>query len=772
MSLHTENGSGTIGRRVRRADGDAKVRGTSIYGMDHVEAGMLHAAVRRADVPAARIVRMDTSKAAGMPGVHAVITAADAPGRSGMLVVKDQTIFADGEVRYVGEPLAAVAAATAEQAAAAAAAIEVELEPLEPVLDLDTVLDEGTRLIHPDWESYDTFVPGPRGGNLAWEAQADRGDVDAAFAAAHRVVTDEFRVPRQHQSPIEPHAAVARYDQGRYVVHTPSQFPYLVRARVAELLGVRPSAVRIVVPTIGGGFGGKLDALLEPLACVLARRAGRPVRVLNDRADEFRTAGPRENAVVRLRTAVDAEGRILAQDGHVVADNGANSSGETVACAGVAPLVLGGTYRIPAARYRSQVVYTNTPPTAAFRGVNGVYCVHAQELHLDHIARELGLDRREFRLRNVLRRGDEMVNGQVLEDAFLVEALESVERRAPWAQLTTSSRPLRGVAVVPLTWITNPGPAEAAVRLAEDGTVMLTCAGAEIGSGAVATGVRQIVAEQLGVAVDDVLVATPDTDTGGYDHGAQGSRTTYGMGNAANDAANQVREQILRTAAGLLEADESDLELTDGTVTVAGAPDTAITLAAVAGAAMWSGGPISATGRFVAPPVPFDASCLTGALFTHFTAASYHAHLAEVEVDPDTGHVRVLRYVVAQDVGRAINPTMIEGQVHGGVAQGLGYALFEELRIDDGGRVLDTGLETYRLPTALDVPPIDLEILENPCESGPFGAKGAAEPSILPVAAVIACAVADALGRPIQELPLSPFRVLETMGARNADRVG
>ncbi|MFC5996295.1 xanthine dehydrogenase family protein molybdopterin-binding subunit [Pseudonocardia hispaniensis] len=772
--MTTAGGNGTggaIGRRVRRADGEPKVRGSAIYGMDHVEPGMLHGAVRRAEVPAARIVRLDTTAAAQMPGVRAVATAADAPGLSGMLVLKDQSVFASEVIRYVGEPIAAVAADTPAQAAAAAAAIELELEPLDPVLDLDTALDSDTRLIHPDWESYQTLVPGPRGGNLAWEARLERGDVDAAFASAYRVVSDEFRVPRQHQSPIEPHAAVARYDQGRFTVHTPSQFPYLVRGRVAELLGVRPSAVRIVVPTIGGGFGGKLDALLEPLACVLARKAGRPVQLLNSRADELRTAGPRENAIVRLRTAVDAEGRILAQDGHILADNGANSSGETVACAGVAPLALGGTYRIPAARYVSQVVYTNTPPTAAFRGVNGPYCIFAQEMHLDHIARELGIDRREIRLRNVLRPGQAMVNGQVLEDAFLVEALESVESRAPWAELTGRARPLRGVAVVPVTWITNPGPAEASVKLAEDGTVMVTCAAAEIGTGAVTTGVRQIVAETLSVPIEDVLISAPDTDAGGYDHGAQGSRTTYGMGKAAGDAAEQVRDQILQTAADLLEASPEDLELGNGQVRVVGAPDATVTLAAVGGAAMWAGGPISASGRFVSPPVPFDAGCMAGALFTHFSAASYHAHLAEVEIDPDTGAVTILRYVIAQDVGRAINPTMIEGQVHGGVAQGLGYAMLENLRLDEAGRVLDAGLESYRLPTALDVPPIDLEILENPCSSGPFGAKGAAEPPIVPVAAVIACAVADAIGRPINELPVSPFAVLGAW-REGADVVG
>lgn len=752
-----------IGKRVRRSDGEAKVRGTAIYGMDHVEAGMLHAAVRRADVPAARITRLDTTKAAVMPGVRAVATAPDVPHLSGMLVLKDQPVFASDTIRYVGEPIAAVAADTLEQARAAAAAIVVEVEELAPVTDLDTVLDKDTRLIHPEWEGYGTLVPGPRGGNLAWEARLERGDVDAVMANAHLVVTDTYRAPRQHQSPIEPHAAIARYDQGRFVVHTPTQFPYLVRARVAEHFGVKPSAVRIVVPTIGGGFGGKLDSLLEPVVCALARKAGRPVRLLNTRTEELATTGPRENAVVHLRTAVDADGRILAQEGRVVADNGAYSSGETVACAGVAPLVLGGTYAIPAARYISQVVYTTTPPTAAFRGVNGPYCVFAQEMHLDHIARELGIDRREMRLRNVIRKGGEMVNGQVLDDAYLVEALDAVEQQAPWDTVNSDAKPLRGKAVVPLTWITNPGPAEASVKLAEDGTVMVTCAAAEIGTGAVTTGIRQIVAERLGVPVDDVLISMPDTDGGGYDHGAQGSRTTFGMGSAADDAAVKVREQIIQQAAALLEASEDDLELVDGHARVVGAPESKVSFAQVSGAAMWTGGPISGSGKFVAPPIPFEAGCMAGALFTHFSGASYHAHVAEVEVDPDTGIVTVLRYAIAQDVGRAINPTMIEGQVHGGVAQGLGYAMLENLRLDDTGRVQDTSLESYRLPTALDVPKIDLTILENHCAAGPFGAKGAAEPSILPVAAVIGCAVADAIGRPIPSLPISPTAVLEAL---------
>ncbi|MEU6701497.1 xanthine dehydrogenase family protein molybdopterin-binding subunit [Pseudonocardia sp. NPDC046786] len=763
--------AGAVGRSIPRPDADAKVRGAAVYAVDLAEAGLLHAAVLRAEIAAARIVRLDTRAAAAMPGVHVVVTGADAPALSGMLVVKDQTVFAIDTVRYAGEPIAAVAADTPAQAAAALAAVELELEPLDPVVDLHAAVAPGTRLVHPDWATYEAPVAGFRGGNVAWESRLEKGTDEewaAAFATAHRVISDEFRVPRQHQTPIEPHACVATYTSGRFTVHTSTQFPHSVRTRTAELLGVRPSAVRVVVPTVGGGFGGKLDAMLEPIACLLARRAGRPVRLVNTREEELATAGPRENAILRLRTAVDAGGRILAQEADILTDNGANSSGETLICAGLPALVLGSTYRIPLARYRTRVAYTTTPPTAAFRGVGGPYVVFAQEAHLDHVAREAGVDRLELRLRNVLAAGEAMINGQELDDTILVQALESVQRRVSWTRSTTeaTSRRLRGTAVVPLTWLTNPGPGEASVALSEDGTVLVSTAATEIGTGAVQTGVRQIVAERLGIDVDDVLVANPDTDTAGFDNGAQGSRTTYGAGNAAGQAAGELREQILHTAAGMLEAAEADLEIVGDRVRVVGSPGASVALSAVSRAAMWSGGPLSATGRFVSPPPEFDAGCMIGALFTTINATSSHAHAAEVEVDPDTGEVTILRYVVAQDVGRAVNPAMIAGQVNGGVTQGLGYALYEDLRIGPDGRVLDRDLETYRIPTALDVPPIDLEILENPLRNGPYGAKGVAEPPIVPVAAVVACAVADAIGAPLTELPLTPFAVLAALRQR------
>lgn len=752
-----------VGTSVRRSDGDAKVRGDAVYGFDHVEAGMLHAKLLRSPVAAGRIVHLDTTAALALPGVRAICTAADMPEVVGGWMVKDQPAFAREEVRYKGEPIAAIAADTLAQAEAAVAAIELQIEELEALTTPDQALAPGARTIHPDVESYGAIgASAPRGNNVNWHSRVDRGDVAAAFEAAHLVVEDEISVPRQHQSSIEPHAAVARYESGRFVIHSCTQYPYLVRDRVSELFGIPPTQVRVLVTAVGGGFGGKLDMLLEVYPALLARTTGRPVRLANTRREELETAGPRENATVRLRTAVAADGAILAQEGWFTVDNGAYS-GETPGCATAAPLATACAYRIPAVAYDVTVAYTNSPPTAAFRGVCGPYCVLAQEVHLDHIARELGMDRRAFRARNVIRAGESMINGQPLPDAAVVEAMERLQALAPWSPDAEPSRPgrLRGTAIVPLVWLTNPSPSGANVKLNEDGSVTVISGGAEIGTGAMTTGVRQIVADELGVSVDQVLVAETDTDSGTYDGGAQGSRTTFGIGAAALNAAEGVREQIQQVAADMLEASPGDIELVDGAAVVAGSPEARVDLAAVALTALWGSGPISSSGKFITPPLPFDAGCLAGGLLTAFGAPSFHAHQVEVEVDPETGHVEVMRYAIVQDVGKVINPQMIEGQVQGAVMQGIGYALFEELRVEDG-LVLDGSLEHYRVPTVADRAPIALDLMEIPCAYGPLGVKGAAEPPIIPVAAALACAVTDAIGA-TPAFPMTPFRVLEAL---------
>jgi CO/xanthine dehydrogenase Mo-binding subunit len=760
-----------IGQRVDRSDGLAKARGESVYGVDYAEPGMIWGALRRSPVSAGRITRLDTARAAAMPGVRTVVTAADAPDAYAGWVLRDQRLFASTVVRYEGEPIAAVAADTLEQARAAAAAIELDIEPMPAVADLREALSPDAPLVHPDWASYrPVHEPDyPRRGNIAAECVSDPPGVDEAFERAHLVVEDEYVANRQYQAYIEPKSAVGIFRAGRYTVHTAHQFPFNVRDRVAQFLAVRPSDVRVIGHTIGGGFGAKLDASLEPYAALLSEAAGGvAVKLLNTRPEDMLTCTCRENAVTRIRSAIDASGTIIARELEVIADNGA-FSGEMPWLTSIALHCARGVYRAGPTRVTARLVYTNTAPTGAFRGVNGAYLYHAVERHMDHIANEIGLDRREYRLRHLFRKGEELLNGQVLEDAdILREAFDTLEKAAPWAGLAAARKPYRGIGIGAAWWMTNPMPGTATVKLNEDGTVGVITAATDNGSGAVTMGVTQVVAESLGIPARDVYVTLPDTDVAGFDAGSQGSRTTRIVGKASQIACEEVAGKIKRFASGLLEASAEDLEIAEGSVRVKGAPGTGIALAAVAAAATNAIGPIQGTGSFVTPFPDFNPSCASGLLFPSFPAHTYHVHLAEVEVDPVTGNVRVLRYLVAQEVGKVVSPDGMYGQVMGGVTQGIGYALHESLRIDSDGRYRERTFEHYRLPLAVDIPRVEFFPLQHPDPDGPFGAKGVAESPVLLPAAVIANAVSDAIGKPLNEIPITPEAVLAAIQSGDA----
>lgn len=753
----------TVGSSAPRGDGDAKVRGAAVFGVDFALPGMLHARLLRSSVPAGRIVSIDVAAAAALPGVHAVVTGADVPNARTGIVLFDMPLFATDYVAYEGEPLAAVVAATPEAAAAALAAIRVEIEAHEPVATLEDVVADGARLVHPGWADFETAggQDWPRAGNVLSEMVADPGDVDDAFDEADLVVTDTYQAPRQYQAYLEPKMAVAAHESGRYTIHVSHQYPFNVRDRVAQTLGVAPSAVRVVGHHIGGGFGAKLDIGLEAYAAVLAERTGRPVKLVNSREEDLLTAPCRENATVHIRSAVRADGTILARDVEVTFDSGAYAI-DAPYLTSIPMFIFGSVYRVGTARVIARAVYTNTAPTGAFRGVSGTYLVFALERHMDHIARELGVDRRDYRLGRLMRDGDAMLNGQVLDDAsILAAAFDAVEARAPWA--TLGKGPNQGVGMAAAVWLTNPQPGQATVKLNEDGTLGVVTSATENGSGAVAMGVRQVAAEGLGLPADRVVVTMPDTDATGYDAGSQGSRTTHVVGRAVFDATAKVRELVVRTAAGMLEAAEEDLVVEGGRVFLAGDDSSFVTLADVATTATRSDGPIAVSGSYKTPAPAFNPTCATGMLFPIWPTPTYHVHVAEVEVDPVTGRVTVLRYLVAQEVGKAINPDGVIGQIQGGVTQGLGYALWERLDLD-GGRYVQRSLETYGLPLAVDVPDIEVMLLEHPAAAGPYGAKGVAEPPIVPVAAAVANAVADAVGAPIDSLPIIPEVVLDALG--------
>ena len=751
-----------LGTSPERSDADAKLRGQAVFGADLSKTGMLWAALARSPVAAGHIRAIDPVPALRIDGVLEVVTAADVPDWRTGVIVSDTPMLAADYVAYEGEPVAIVVAESRAAAEAGARSVAVDIEPVEPVSTPEQALAPGARLVHPEWNRF--AVAGGadigRNGNVVAEVVHDPGDLDEAFAAADFVVEGTYRTPRQYQAHLEPKMALATYESGRYTIEVSHQYPFRLRDRVAQILGVAPSAVRVVGHHIGGGFGAKLDVSLEAFAALLAQRYRRPVRMQHTALEERLAAPCRANAITAVRSAVRRDGTILATDVEIVSDSGAYANNGP-ALSSIPMFVFGSIYRVGTARIRTRNVYTNTAPTGAYRGVNGPWLVFANERHMDAIADALGRDRREFRLASLARDGDLMRNGQPLEQvSILREAFDHVDDLSGWQGAGAGE--LRGVGQAAAIWLTNPMPGHATVKLNEDGTATVITSATENGSGAAATGLRQIAAEALGLATDQVTVTMPDTDATGYDAGSQGSRTTHVVGRAIADASAEVRSQVLDRASQMLEAAPEDLVITDGVVSVAGVPTASVTLGQVAQSVTWTEGPIAAGASYVTPTPPHDPLCATGMLIKGWPTPTYHLHQAEVSVDAVTGQVTVDRYIVCQEVGRAVHPDAITGQIQGGVAQGLGFALSERVDLDHG-RYVQRTFKQHGLPLAADVPRVEAIVMEHADPAGPFGAKGAAEPPVVPVAAAVANAVAHAIGAPVDVLPITPEAVLDAL---------
>ncbi|NTB94959.1 xanthine dehydrogenase family protein [Agrobacterium tumefaciens] len=748
---------------LARRDARDKLRGLTQYTIDHVRPGTLHAFLLRSEVSSARILRIDTSQARKMPGVRAIATAEDAPGFFG-IGIADHPLFAREVIRYDGEPIAAIAAETLEQAKAAAAAIELELAPMPALLTMAEALREDAPLIHEDWKNYEVLLEGAaRGGNVAWEAKVLRGDTDAAFARPDVTIVDScFTVGRQNHVSFEPRAVVATFEDGRYHIKTSTQVPWTVRNMTAKALGVPASQIRVTVPPVGGAFGLKFDCSLEPFAAILARKTGRPVALINSRREEMLTCLCRENAEIRIRSAVTPEGEIVGREATVLMDCGAYG-GEQIFLTTMTAHTLGGNYKLGSVRLSSRAVYTNTAPNGAFRACNGVYNTFALERHTDEICEAIGMHPMEFRRRNVLGDGDLGSTGQVFEGEVLRPMLEKMDRlrgASPQPE-RHGDRRLFGRATTVGTWFIFVGPSAATVNLNADGSATLITSGVEIGSGTMTQSLPQIVAAQLGISPQEVIVKGADTDAAGFDLGVGGGRTTVSIGAASTAASQEVRRKVLAAASELLQTGVEELTLGNGRVEIQGKKGSGMTIAAVASHIQKTEGPVSGSGAFTNPGVDAMAGCAMGHFIDAIDIPVFAVHDCEVAVDPDTGHVEVLSYRVVQDVGRALNPRAIYSQIQGGVVQGMGYALHEDMSVGPDGRILQSGFETYRLPLALDVVPVEIVLHEGAPSIGPLGTKGAGEVPILNVGATIACAVSRAIDKPVHSLPLTPPRVLD-----------
>lgn len=752
-----------VGQPVPRVDAVEKVTGRARYVTDLVLPGMAHAKILRSPYAHARVRRVDTARARARPGVIAALSGADLTWCDPYFgpAFRDRPVLAIDVARYEGEPVAAVAAVDELTAAEALDLIDVDYEPLPAVSTLEEALAPGAPLVHTGeplaghFADLSTLRPQP-GTNVCHRFQWARGDVTAALAGADLVLEDTFRFPPVQHYAMEPHAALAAWDEtGALTVWAGTQNPYSVRVELAKMFGVSLGRIRIVVPHLGGGFGSKTYAKLEPLTAALARATGRPVRLAASAAEAFQTVR-RCSARVSVRVGLRRDGTLVGVTCDADYDVGAYADiGPRVVQKGT--YTATGPYRVPHVALDARAVYTNTTPGGAFRGFGVPQLAWALESLLDVAADRLGRDPVDLRRQNLLAHGEEFAPGDTPIDGKLEESLGRAAEAIGWTQPGAPDRG-RGVAAM-LKASIAPSVSEAIVRLHADGSVSVLASAVEMGQGT-RTVLTQIAAEVLAVPVARVTVVPPDTAITPYDQTTSSSRSTTMTGRAVQMAAEDVREQLFRVAAEHLGVSARELALEDGAVVAAtGRLAYSEVLAIRFG---MSGGEL--IGRGVVAPGRTAAPLGGSTPFWEMAAGA-----AEVSLDEETGAVRVERYVSVADVGRAVNPLLLEGQDEGGVVQGLGHTLFEEMVYEEG-HLLNGTLLAYRVPRADDVPrDLECRFVENADGSGPFGAKGAGEGSLIPVSPAVANALARLAGVRLRDLPLTPERVwraLRTRGSR------
>lgn len=769
-----------IGQRLPKLDAPDKATGRTVYGHDVRLPGMLHGRILYSRYPHARVLKVDVSRAARLPGVKAIVTAADnPPTRFGY--GKDNTPLKGEVVRSLRDEVAAVAAVDADIAEEALQLIEVEYEPLPALFDAAAALQPDAPLIHPE-----------RGSNLFQKYRYAHGDLETGERESDVVVEADFELPYVAHAAMETSVVIAAFDQrGRLTLYSTTQIPFLLQRDLAEALGLSGNDIRIIQTAIGGAFGRGLDIYpFEPIAALLARKAGKPVRIAFSRHEEFLAAPLRQPVKAHVRAGARRNGRITFRDVYALLDIGAY-----VSWGSVTPLVMLETtaslYRVPHVRFCADCVYTNNPITGAVRGYGNPQSTFFIETMMDRLAVALDLDPVDFRLRNANLPNEETPQGLKITSCGMKQCLEAVAARADAGSQSSTDggrqpaqsglkpkipdeKLKRGIGFA--TTLNVGGGARiyrsdgcgAIVKVDDFGHVSLITGSTEIGQGS-ETVLAQIVAEVLGVRAEEVSVHNNDTDIKPWDVGVHASRTTFIAGNAAHLAALDARRQLFETAAEMLGAPPETLVARNGTIfAVDGSSPVSkpLELGKVVRARHFrEGGQIVIGEGWYDPPTKLvDKDTYKGNISA---AYGFGAQMAEVEVDIETGRVRVLRLVCANDVGRAINPMAVEGQMEGGAQMGLGYALTEEVIVKEG-RVLNPDFLDYRLFTSADMPEIESIIIETDDPMGPFGAKGVGEMGGTPTAAAIANAIYNAVGVRLTQLPMTPERVLQALEALEA----
>ena len=760
-----------VGKPVTRVDAEEKITGQAIYGYDLVLPNMLYGKVLFSTKAHAKIKRIDTEKAKKHPGVAAVVTGADAPWTHGE-AVKDKPFLAQGKVRYIGEPVAAVAAEDEDTAQAAVKLIEVEYEDLPVYTDPEAACKPGCVEIHEDFDKYRKaeFVVRGAAPNVAEHFKLRTGDIEVGLKQSDLILEERYFVPIIQHAAMEPHSAHAQFDKesGRLTIWVANDAPFRALHEISEALAMPKEKIRFINPLQGGGFGSKGGLKVEPIAVALAFHTnGRPVRVKFNREETFISTLTRHEAVVYSKTGVKKDGTLMARQMTIYWGAGAYAEKSPTVCIR-GSLPAPGPYRIPHVKVDGYAVYTNKPVAGSYRGYGIPQGAWAGEQQMDEIAKRLGMDAVAIRMKNIYVEGDISYWGEQLHAVGLKETLIKATEAIDWGKKPTATKSRvkigKGFACIQKP-TRSPTTSAAGVLVNSKGEVTVLAGTVEIGQGC-NTILSQVAAEELKVPMDKVFMHALDTDVIPFDASTTSSRSTYHMGNAVRRAAIHAREQIAEAASPMLEANVQDLDFADGKVLLKDQPQMALPVGEVVRRKLGITGVVRGDGSYTYE-IGKDLDLETG----HSDHASafymYATQAAEVAVDEESGRVRLLRMSAAHDVGKAINPLNCAAQIEGGLAMGIGSALHEEMVVDNTGKVRNPSFLDYHLVTSLDVPKLIPIVVECAEPEGPYGAKGLGEPGLAPTPAAIGNAVADALGVRIYDLPLTPERVYWAIRGKN-----
>jgi carbon-monoxide dehydrogenase large subunit len=756
-----------VGQSMPRLEAAEKALGRAVYTDDMVLPGMLHGALVLSPHAHARIVSIDAARALALPGVRAVVTGADLPDhRTGMLI-HDETALARDRVRYPGEPVAAIAAVDPVIARAAALLIDVTYERLPAVFTIDDALAPGAPVLHEGFDSYFKVmdVGARQAPNALCRSRMTHGDVEDGFARADLVLERTYETAAQYHAYLEPASALASFDAaGKVTVWSSTQSIARTQANISEALGIPMAKIRAVAPRVGGGFGGKSEAQVQILAVMLARASGRPVKFVLPREQDMMAMRCRHPSRIRVKTGVARDGRLLAREVEAWVDGGAYAE-ESPIIINVILFFCAGPYRIDAIRCTGHAVYTNKLRASAMRGFGNPQITFAVESHMDELARALDMDPVDFRLRNIVDAGDRWLGGQIIRSGGLGACIDAAVAASGWRDKPRGGWPVgqdrrRGLGIGLSGHSSAFMGTSAIIRLLEDGTVTLNTGSVDIGQGG-DTVMAQMCAGALGLDVDQVNLVAADTDASPYNSGTNASRSTHMVGRAIGAAAGKVADQLMDRAAMMLGVARDRLEIRPGGLVGVREGNAAVDfrdIALFAINAAVGGGPILASAAVMQnePLDPAHTQSEGMLSFDTVGAFTFGAQIVEVEVDTVTGRAEVVEAWCAHDVGRAINPQAVEGQIQGGFVQGVGYALTEALVWRDG-HLLNPSFADYKIPGTLDVPhAIHPIIVEVPDPSHPFGAKGVGEPPLIAAPGAIANAVADATGHRSRRIPITP----------------